>query len=41
MTSGADGSRHRPWRTILFGLVIAAIVGGFVIQMAHGICPVP
>jgi hypothetical protein len=28
-------------RTVLFALVIAAVVGGFLLQMAHGVCPVP
>lgn len=28
-------------RVAFFGLVIAAIVGGFLIQMSRGVCPVP
>ncbi|MGH9441582.1 MAG: hypothetical protein ACRD16_04865, partial [Thermoanaerobaculia bacterium] len=28
-------------RVIFFGLVVAVIVGSFLVQMAHGVCPVP
>jgi hypothetical protein len=40
MNAHPDASR-RLGRTILLGLVIAAIVSGFLLQMAHGVCPVP
>jgi hypothetical protein len=33
--------RRAPTTTILFALVIAAVVGGFLLQMARGVCPVP
>jgi len=28
-------------KIILFAFVIAAVVGGFLLQMARGVCPVP
>ncbi len=40
MTPGSPSPR-RLWKAVLFGLAIAAIIGGFLLQMAHGICPVP
>ncbi len=33
--------RRPATKTVLFALVIAAVVGGFLLQMSHGVCPVP
>jgi hypothetical protein len=34
-------TRSSAARALLFGLVIAAIIAAFLLQMAHGVCPVP
>ena len=42
MIAASDARKTRALgRTIFFGLIVAAIVGAFLFQMAHGVCPVP
>jgi hypothetical protein len=36
------GTRRFPFsRMLFFAVVIAAVVAGFLLQMARGVCPVP
>jgi hypothetical protein len=36
-----DARRFPAAKTLLFAVVIAAILAGFLLQMARGVCPVP